>query len=417
VSEANPATQTVILETSPIVLPAGVIDNALHLNEDNFNSLRVGSPNDRSHHGTFHSNALDANFAASGDAGFAQGSASGVSAAPFFGSGADTTTYLSIGAHSSETITFDDPQNAFGLYWGSVDAGNTISFYDGNKLVASFSGNDIAPLIANGNQGSFTSNGYVEFKDLAPFDKVVLSSDANAFEVDNISAGYVADHHIQLANPVSGTLTIKDADVGDTLTALVTDPGVATYNGSTTHLPAGFDLSSLTNANAITFDSLTSNGGTEVLHWTYNPANANFDFLEPGDTLKLTFNAHVTDGTVTVGDQPLTVNIVGTNAPTVQGTDGNDVFVNVGGGVAIAGHGGNDTFQFKPGFGSATISDFSVTNDVINIDHTLFNGISDIFARAHNVGSDTVITDAAHDQITLKGVHVGSLNQQDFHLV
>ena len=99
---------------------------------------------------------------------------------------------------------------------------------------------------------------------------------------------------------------------------------------------------------------------SEVLHWTYNPTNANFDFLEPGDTLQLTFNAQVTDGHVTTANQPLTVNIVGTSASTVQGTDGNDVFVNVGGGVKVFGDGGSDTFQFKPGFGSATISDFNV---------------------------------------------------------
>jgi VCBS repeat-containing protein len=211
-------------------------------------------------------------------------------------------------------------------------------------------------------------------------------------------------------------MTVQDPDIGDTLTATVTDPGVATYNGSA-QLPAGLDLSSLTNANAITFDSVVSNGQPEVLHWTYNPANANFDFLEPGDTLKLTFNAHVTDGAMTVGNQPLTVNIVGTNASTVTGTNANDVFVNVGGGVAITGNGGSDTFQFTPGFGSATINDFNVSTDVINIAHTLFVDFNAIIAGAHPSGNDTIITDAAHDQITLKGVHVSSLTQQDFHFV
>jgi len=419
VSETDPAKQTVILATTPIVLRAGGTDNTLGLNEETFNSLPAGSAHDRAGHGNFHSDILDATFTASGDAGVVLGSASGITAAPFFGPGSDQTKYLSIGGNSSETISFDHPQNAFGLYWGSVDPGNTISFYDGDKLVASYSGADIAPLVASGNQGSFTSNGYVEFKDLAPFDKVVLASDANAFEVDNISAGHIDDHHIQLAAPVSGTLTVTDADIGDTLTADVTDPGIVTYNNGSTNLPAGLDVSSLTDADAITFDSVTSNGGTEVLHWTYNPVNANFDFLEPGDSLKLTFNAHVTDGTVAVGNQPLTVNIVGTGASLVQGTAGNDVFVNVGGGVTILGQGGSDIFQFKPGFGSATIGDFNVSQDVINIDQTLFNSFSDILKNAHpaNFGHDTIIIDAAHDQITLKNVLAAQLKMQDFHFI
>jgi Ca2+-binding RTX toxin-like protein len=103
----------------------------------------------------------------------------------------------------------------------------------------------------------------------------------------------------------------------------------------------------------------------------------------------------------------------------VQGTGGNDVFVNVGGGVTIAGNGGSDTFQFKPGFGGATITDFNVSNDIITIDHALFATANDVLTHAHsaNSGNDTIITDAANDQITLKGVHVGSLNQQDFHII
>ena len=422
VSETNPALQTVILSETPIVLAPGGTTNALGLHTESFDSIPTGSTfNNGSGHGNFYSDDLDAIFSASGRAGVVQGSASGVTAAPFVGplpGHVDTTHYLSIGGGASETITFDDDQNAFGLYWGSVDTANSISFYEGTKLVATYTGAAIAPLLASGGQSSFSSNGYVEFKDLAPFDKVVLASTANAFEVDNISAGYIGDHHIQLANPVGGTLTVSDADVGDNLTATVTANGVASYNGST-NLPAGLDVSSLIDSHAITFDSATSNGGTETLHWTYNPANPNFDFLEPGDSLSLTFNAQVTDGHVTTGSQALTVNIVGTGASTVQGTDSNDVFVNVGGGVTIFGHNGSDTFQFKPGFGNATIGDFNVNSDLINIDKSLFANIQAILDSAHTAanGLDTVIADAAHDQITLKGVTVDHLKAQDFHLV
>ena len=51
-----------------------------------------------------------------------------------------------------------------------------LDFYNGTTLVASFTGNDVSPLFANGNLGSFSSNGYVEFLGLASFDKVVLGT-------------------------------------------------------------------------------------------------------------------------------------------------------------------------------------------------------------------------------------------------
>ena len=88
----------------------------------------------------------------------------------------DTTNYLSIGANGTETITFASEKNAFGLYWGTLDSYNTIKFYDGATLVASYTGTDLRPLFPIGNQGSFVSNGYVEFFGLQPFNKVVLGS-------------------------------------------------------------------------------------------------------------------------------------------------------------------------------------------------------------------------------------------------
>ncbi len=309
--ETDPATVTINLAHSPVVLTAGTSTNALGFNTETFDEqgIPVGSAsNNGAGHGSFHSDALDATFTSSGNAGVVNGPSS-VTAPPFIGptpGHADGTNYLSIGAHGSETITFATEQNSFGLYWGSVDPSNTISFYDGNRLVASYSGSDIAPLLANGNQGSFAANGYVQFSDLAPFTKVVLASSTNAFEVDNISAGF----HDELPAPITGTITVNDGDIGDTLTASVTGNAVAAYNGSTT-LPSGINVSSLIASGAITFDTVTTTGGPDVLHWTYDPSNPDLSFLRPGDTLTLTFNATVSDGHATTADQPLTITLVG----------------------------------------------------------------------------------------------------------
>jgi VCBS repeat-containing protein len=319
VGETDPATQTVIVAapvTSPLVLAAGVNDNALGLATETFDGQSPGqASNNGANFGDFHSDALDATFSGSGHAGVVHGSSS-ATAPPFMGptpGHQDATNYLSIGGNGTETITFVSEQNAFGLYWGSLDSYNSIKFYDGNTLVATYTGADISPLFSDGNQGSFNSNGYVEFTGLS-FNKVVLASSSNAFEIDNISAGYIPPVLTDLA-PVTGTLSVHDADIGDTLTAFVTGNATILYNGSTT-LPGGIDLSALLDAGGVTFDSVLSNGGTAVLHWTYDPSGVNLNFLQAGDELKITFAAEVSDGHGHTASQPLTITLVGADTAT-----------------------------------------------------------------------------------------------------
>jgi fibronectin-binding autotransporter adhesin len=421
VGETNPAIQTIILAQSPFVLSAGTSTNSLGLSTETFDEAGItagSASNNGSGHGTFTNSALGAHFSSSGNAGVVHGSSS-VTAAPFIGplpGHADTTNYLSIGANGSETITFTAEQNKFGLYWGSVDTFNTISFFNGSQLVASYSGADVAPLLANGNQGSFSASGYVEFSDLAPFTKVVLASgSSNAFEIDNISAGFVSDSHVHLAGPITGTIIVNDADIGDTLTASVIGNAVAEYNGSTT-LPSGVDISALIASGAIKFDTVTTTGGQDVLDWTYNPTNPNLDFLEPGDKLTLTFNATVSDGHATTANQALTITLVGNGSSVVNGTAQNDTFADVGGGVTISGNGGHDIYDFNAHFHGATITDFDVSNDVIDISSTLFTSVTALLNSAVGSGANTIITDSAGDNITLDHVSVAQLkaNPGDF---
>ncbi|MBR1125862.1 VCBS domain-containing protein [Bradyrhizobium lablabi] len=431
VGETNPSAHglMVVNPVSVTIEPAGQNTNSLGLNTETFNSRTAGSvSNNGAGSGDFTSSDLGATFDGSGNAGVVQGSSS-VSAAPFMGplpGSQDTTKYLSIGAGGTETITFTTPKNAFALYWGSIDSYNTIKFYDGSTLVASYTGADVSPLLANGNQGSFASNGYVEFVSLHNFNKVVLGTgNSNAFEIDNISAGTVAAPHVMLASEVSGTLSVHDPDIGDTLTGSVTASASVLYNNSTT-LPNGVDVSDLIKAGNISFDSVQSDGGTDVLHWNYDPHGANLDFLHAGDVLKLNYTAQVTDGHGSNGSQQLTITLVGANnntnvstLPVVDGTSGNDTFNNVGGDTTVFGNGGHDTFVFKPGFGSATIADFDTTNDTIHISSALFPSVSAILAAAApaNLGHDTIITDAAHDTIILKNVTVDQLHASNFHLI
>ncbi len=386
VGESDPPTENVVVAGSgqPTVLDQGINTNAIGLPTETFDQQPSGSLSDNGGgFGDFFSAALDATFSGSGNAGVVNGSLVNVTGAPFVGplpGNADTTNYLSVGAGGTETITFASLENAFGLYWGSVDSYNTIDFYNGTTLVASFTGSDVSPLFATGNEASFTSNGYVEFLGLAAFNKVVLESAANAFEVDNISAGTV---HAELAAPVSGTLSVNEANIGDTLTASVTGSATVEYDGSTT-LPANVDIAALAAASAIKFDSVTSNGGTEVLNWTYDPANPDVDFLKPGDTLTITYDAQVSDGHGSVGNQPLTISIVGTSPEA-------NVNVNSGSILDIGG----------PGAATVSFTNDSGTDGLLVLAAPAsFTGLISGFT-----GDGTL---AGSDQIDLKGINYNS---------
>ena len=85
------------------------------------------------------------------------------------------------------TLSLDDTYDYFGLYWGSVDTYNHLSFYLGEVLVDTFGGDDLSPLLANGNQTAWTSNRFINFAftDGDRFDRVVVNSTDIAFESDN----------------------------------------------------------------------------------------------------------------------------------------------------------------------------------------------------------------------------------------
>jgi VCBS repeat-containing protein len=419
-SETDPASQTVIV--NPVALAQGINFNSLGLSTETFDGILAGS-------GNFHSAALDATFSGSGNVGVINGSIPGVTVALFLGplpGSVDTTDYLSISSGATETITFGLEKNTFGLYWGTIDLANTITFYDTGTLIASYTGSEVVGLLG-ANQGVFDSNGYVEFVGIHPFNRVVLDTgNTNAFEVENISAGFVPDHHAKLAAPISGTLSVHDADIGDALTASVAGNGKIEFTGSSgsTTLPNGTDIAALVDANDISFDTVQTNGGTEALRWTYNPHDPDLDFLKSGDKLTIRFTAQVNDGHGDVGNQALTISIVGANTSgntsefrVVSGTAADETFHNVGNGVTIFGGGGHDNFVFNAGFRAATIGDFDVANDTIEMDHNLFNSIAEILAAARDSGTDTIITaPTAHDTITLKNVAAANLQAFDFHL-
>ena len=94
--------------------------------------------------------------------------------------------YLTV-SHSSLSVALDGSYDYYGLYWGSVDTYNYLSFYLGDELVHTFGGAELSPLVANGDQTAWTSNRYVNFlfTDGDLFDRVLIGSTDIAFESDN----------------------------------------------------------------------------------------------------------------------------------------------------------------------------------------------------------------------------------------
>ncbi|MFP3544106.1 VCBS domain-containing protein [Rhizobium sp. SIMBA_035] len=172
----------------------------------------------------------------------------------------------------------------------------------------------------------------------------------------------LADASHQDIGGVTGTLTVTDADVGDDLTGSVTGSATAVFSGGT--IPAGVDVSALIAKAAISFDSVTTNGGTKTLTWTYDPTAANLDWLSAGETLTITYNAQVNDGSGNVGAQPITVIITGTNdAPVIAAGVSASVIEQIGqtGSLAV------DTAHLTIGFTDADLSNTGHTAKVTSV--------------------------------------------------
>ena len=114
---------------------------------------------------------------------------------PFGLSMRDQTKYLSVpnpNSTGSASLKLDSTYDTFGLWWGSVDTYNTISFKNGGIATGdSFTGSVVAPP-ANGDQTVSATNLFVNFVGLAKFDEVVFKSTNWAFEFDNVTVGNTA---------------------------------------------------------------------------------------------------------------------------------------------------------------------------------------------------------------------------------
>lgn len=100
------------------------------------------------------------------------------------------------------------------------------------------------------------------------------------------------------------------------------------------------------------------------------------------------------------------------------GGNGADVLIG-GNGDRLTGGNGPDTFLFRTDFGTNTITDFDINNDVIQFDKSVFQLVSAIAADTSDSPAGAVITGGHGDSITVAGVTAAQLaaNPGVFHLV
>lgn len=118
-----------------------------------------------------------------------QGSSANAYAAP----NGDTSNYYIVGTPSSftgtATFTPGGSYSYFGLYWGSIDTYNKISFFNGATDVGDFTGAAFPP--ATGDNSAPNTNEYVNFffSPGTSYTSVQLSTSQANFEFDNIAYG------------------------------------------------------------------------------------------------------------------------------------------------------------------------------------------------------------------------------------
>lgn len=113
---------------------------------------------------------------------------------------------------------------------------------------------------------------------------------------------------------------------------------------------------------------------------------------------------------------------------TLSGSNGRDMLKGLGGDDTITGRGGNDlligggggdTFVYQGhAFGNDVIRDFKANGDLDVLKFKgVFNGYADVMSHARQQGDNVVITDDAHNSITLQHVQLTDLHAGDFLFV
>lgn len=126
----------------------------------------------------------------------------------------------------------------------------------------------------------------------------VGEADSDSATLSETDAGLIA----------SGTLSVKDVDVHDSVTSSVA--GVAVSSGD----DGGIDIGVLADMLIIDDAAIIDRGETEgIIQWTFDSAREAFDYLGAGDELVLSYTVAVADNQGGVDDHQVNITITGRN--------------------------------------------------------------------------------------------------------
>jgi len=144
---------------------------------------------------------------------------------------------------------------------------------------------------------------------------VTIAGSNDAPVISSVTTDTVATSFAETSGTLStsGTLTVTDVDLGDTVTAVVT--GVS-LSGTTGTLVAGDVQNMLT----VTAGSIAANAAApNNLDWTFNSGTQAFNYLVAGESLTLSYTVRATDSNAAFAEQNVAITINGTNDAPVLG--------------------------------------------------------------------------------------------------
>ena len=173
-------------------------------------------------------------------------------------------------------------------------------------------------------------------------------------------------------------------------------------------------------------DNLYGGAGADTLDGGTSIDTARYVHSTSGVTLNL--DSGLGTGGYAEGDQLIGIeNIFGSNFNDVligdlgrnflYGVAGDDVLIGSGGDDAMFGGVGNDTFIFALNGGADTLHDFVPgvgTDDILDVSNFSFSSFEALLSNANQSGGNVEITLDATTTVTLVGVNLSELHQDDF---
>jgi hypothetical protein len=148
----------------------------------------------------------------------------------------------------------------------------------------------------------------------------------------------------------------------------------------------------------------------DTLHTSFNSTSGTLSLSSGTNTASLQFLGQYSQDSFHFADDGNGGTLVVAATPAAQAAVASEV-------SSFAAH---DTFVFAENFGNINLPSFASATDTLQFCRTIFANITALLAATHNDGSgNAIITDAAHDTITLQHVTTAQLiaHQSDFHFV